>query len=113
MDKNETYSIHNLGSKLFGFFSIKVVIYRFILPRKFEADFHRLHKLFWGVTRENIHKKIKLTIILIIIIIIIIITIIITIQQCILNQCNTNNSTSDRALKLVDTLILEFYNVVD
>ena len=114
MDKNETYSIHNLGSKLFGFFSIKVVIYRFILPRKFEADFHSLHKLFWGVTRENIHKKIKLIIILtIILIIIIIITIIITIQQCIRNQCNTNNSTSNRALKLVDTLILEFYNVVD
>ena len=112
MDKNETYSIHNLRSKLFGFFSIKVVIYRFILPRKFEADFHGLHKLFWGVTRENIHKKIKLIIILIIIIIIII-TIIITIQQCISNQCNTNNSTSNRALKLVDTLILEFYNVVD
>ena len=112
MDKNETYSIHNLGSKLFGFFSIKIVIYRFILPRKFEADFHGLHKLFWGVTRENIHKKIKLIIILIIIIIIIIITIII-IQQCIRNQCNTNNSTSNRALKLVDTLILEFYNVVD
>ena len=110
MDKNETYSIHNLGSKLFGFFSIKVVIYRFILPRKFEADFHGLHKLFWGVTRENIHKKIKLIIILIIIIII---TIIIRIQQCIRNQCNTNNSTSNRALKLVDTLILEFYNVVD
>ena len=102
MDENETYSIHNLGSKLFGFFSIKVVIYRFILPRKFEADFHRLHKLFWGVTRENIHKKIKLIIILIIII---------TIQQCILNQCNTNNSTSNRALKLVDTLMREFYNV--
>ena len=116
MDKNETYSIHNLGSKLFGFFSIKVIIYRFILPRKFEADFHSLHKLFWGVTRENIHKKIKLIIILIIIIIIIIIitiTIIITIPQCIRNQCNTNNSTSNRALKLVDTLILEFYNVVD
>ena len=113
MDKNETYSIHNLGSKLFGFFSIKVVIYRFILPRKFEADFHGLHKLFWGVTRENIHKKIKLIIILIIIIIIIIIITIIIIQQCIRNQCNTNNSTSNRALKLVDTLILEFYNVVD
>ena len=57
MDKNETYSIHNLGSKLFGFFSIKVVIYRFILPRKCEADIHDLHKLFWEVTRENIHNK--------------------------------------------------------
>ena len=113
MDKNETYSIHNLGSKLFGFFSIKVVIYRFIWQRKFEADFNGLHKMFWGVTRENIHKKNKLIIILIIIIIIIIITIITTIQQCIRNQCNTNNSTSNRALKLVDTLILEFYNVVD
>ena len=108
MDKNETYSIHNLGSKLFGFFSIKVVIYRFIWQRKFEADFNGLHKMFWGVTRENIHKKNKLIIILIIII-----TIITTIQQCIRNQCNTNNSTSNRALKLVDTLILEFYNVVD
>ena len=107
MDKNETYSIHNLGSKLFGFFSIKVVIYRFIWQRKFEADFNGLHKMFWGVTRENIHKKNKLIIILIII------TIITTIQQCIRNQCNTNNSTSNRALKLLDTLILEFYNVVD
>ena len=57
MDQNETYSIHNLVSKLFGFFSIKVVIYRLILPRKCEADIHDLHKLFWEVARENIQNN--------------------------------------------------------
>ena len=57
MDESETYSIHNLVSKVFGFVSLKVVIYRFILLRKCEADFHGVHKWFWEVTRENSHKK--------------------------------------------------------
>ena len=60
MEENDTYSIHNLVSKLFGFFSIEVVIHSFILPRKCEADIHGLHKLFWEVTRENIHNKNKI-----------------------------------------------------
>lgn len=90
MDQSETYSIHNLVSKVFGFVSLKVVIYRFILLRKCEADFHGVHKWFWEVTMENIHK------------------IIIIIEQCIGNQCKSNNSTSNRALKLVDTIIHEF-----
>ena len=57
MDQSETYSIHNLVSKVFGFVSLKVVIYRFILLRKCEADFHAVHKWFWEVTMENIHKN--------------------------------------------------------
>ena len=97
MDESETYSIHNLVSKVFGFVSLKVFIYRFVLLRKCEADFHGVHKWFWEVTRENIHKKNKKIII----------------EQCIGNQCKSNNSTSYRVVKLVDTIIHEFYNFVD
>ena len=59
MDESVTYNIHNLVSKVFGFVSLKVVIYRLILLRKCEADFHGVHEWFWEVTMENIHKKIS------------------------------------------------------